>query len=140
MVSKIWVEMSTANIHLLQFTIQSHLQKRRLWMPVHQNSFQRQNVINLLHYIRHFVFCASKYLHFITTLSTLESTFLYETTRHASRWLILAQRIQNLEFVKCVTYVQTISFPLKTPHTRTHIFWHPTFLLLQSIRLKFLIN
>ena len=32
------------NIHLLQFKIQSHLQKCWLWMPVHQNSFQRKTV------------------------------------------------------------------------------------------------
>ena len=33
-VSKIWVGMSTTNINLLQFKIQSHLQTRGLWMPV----------------------------------------------------------------------------------------------------------
>ena len=36
MVVKIWIEMSTTNIQLLQFKIQSHLQKHELWMPVHQ--------------------------------------------------------------------------------------------------------
>ena len=36
MVSKIWAEMFTTDIHLLQFQIQSHLQKRGLWMLVHQ--------------------------------------------------------------------------------------------------------
>ena len=38
-VSKIWVRMSSTNIHLLQFKIQSHLQKRGLSMPVHLNSY-----------------------------------------------------------------------------------------------------
>ena len=41
MVSKIWVGMSATNIHLLQFKIQSHLQKRGLWMMVHQNSLRK---------------------------------------------------------------------------------------------------
>ena len=43
-VSKIWVRMSTTDIHLLQFKIQSHLQKRGLWMPVHWDSYQRETV------------------------------------------------------------------------------------------------
>ena len=34
MVSKIRIGMSSTNIHLFQFKIQSHLQKRWLWMPV----------------------------------------------------------------------------------------------------------
>ena len=34
MVGKIWVRIYTTSIHLLQLKIQSHLQKRRLWMPV----------------------------------------------------------------------------------------------------------
>ena len=45
MVSKIWVGklgMSTNNIHLLPIKIQGHLQNKRLWMPVYQNSFRRQ--------------------------------------------------------------------------------------------------
>ena len=65
MVSKIWDGMSTTNIHLLQFKLQSHMQKQqqqqqqqqqqrknkkhthtqkknRLWMQVHQNSYQRK--------------------------------------------------------------------------------------------------
>ena len=41
MVSKIWVGMSTTNIHLLHFKIQSHLQKWELWILVPQNSFQK---------------------------------------------------------------------------------------------------
>ena len=50
MVSKIWAEnfeMSTANIHLLQFKIQRHLQKRELWITVHLNSFRRKTAQNL---------------------------------------------------------------------------------------------
>ena len=42
MVSKIWVIISTTNVHLLQFKIESNLQKRRLWMPVHQNLLRRK--------------------------------------------------------------------------------------------------
>ena len=42
MVGKIWVEMSATNINLLQSKIQSHLEKRGLWMPVHQNSFWKK--------------------------------------------------------------------------------------------------
>ena len=43
-------------------------------------------------------------------LSTLESTHIDKTIKCASRWFILAQRMQNLEFVnlKCVTYTQPI--------------------------------
>ena len=44
MVSKIWVGISTTNIYLLQLKIQSHLQKRVLWMPVHQNSFRKKKI------------------------------------------------------------------------------------------------
>ena len=53
--SKIWVGMSTTNIHLLQFKIQSHLQKRGLWMPVHQNSFRRKKHLKFL--TLHLPFC-----------------------------------------------------------------------------------
>ena len=35
-VSKIWVGMSTTIVHLLEFKFQSHLQKRRLWISLHQ--------------------------------------------------------------------------------------------------------
>ena len=42
MVSKIWVEMWTDNIHLCQFKIQSHLQKREIWIQLHQYSFWRK--------------------------------------------------------------------------------------------------
>ena len=44
MVSKIYVEKSITNIHLLQFKIQRYMQKRELLMPVHQNSNQRKNI------------------------------------------------------------------------------------------------
>ena len=40
MVGKIWAGMSPNSIHLLQFKIQGHFQKRGLWMPVFQNSFR----------------------------------------------------------------------------------------------------
>ena len=43
-------------------------------------------------------------------MSTLESTPL-KTIRYVSIWLILAQRMQNLE-LKCVTYTQPIWLPL----------------------------
>ena len=46
----------TTNIHLLQSSIQSHLQKRGLRMPVHQNSFRRKIAKNVKYYIRHFTF------------------------------------------------------------------------------------
>ena len=53
---------------------------------------------------------ASIFWYLLATLSALESTFLDETSRYASRWFILAQRTQNLEFVnhKYVTYTQPI--------------------------------
>ena len=44
MVGKIWVGMTSNNIHLLQFKIWSHLQKQKIWMPVHQNSFRRKKI------------------------------------------------------------------------------------------------
>ena len=43
MINKIWAGMVTTNIHLLQFKIQSNLEKRGVWMAVHQNSFQRKS-------------------------------------------------------------------------------------------------
>ena len=54
MVSKIWVGMSTNNIHLLQFKIQGHVQKWGLWMPVSHNSLQGKLSKFWLH--RHFDF------------------------------------------------------------------------------------
>ena len=44
---------------------------------------------------------------------SLESTFIDETIRHASKWFTPAQRTQNLEFVnlKCVTSTQPIPVP-----------------------------
>ena len=48
MVSKIWGGMATANIHLLQFKIQSHLQKRGLGMPVNRNLYQRISCLKFL--------------------------------------------------------------------------------------------
>ena len=43
-VSKNWVGMPTTDIQLLQFKIQSYLQKRGLWMPVPQNPFRRKTI------------------------------------------------------------------------------------------------
>ena len=43
MVSKIWVGMSTTDIHIRRFKIQSHLQKRGLWMLVHITHTAKQN-------------------------------------------------------------------------------------------------
>ena len=50
-------------------------------------------------------------------LSTMESIYLDESIKCASRWFILAQRTQNLEFVslKCVTYTQPIRVSLIFP-------------------------
>ena len=48
MVSKIWVGMSTTTIHWLQFKIQSHLQKRRLWMRVHHSLIPKKNSLKFL--------------------------------------------------------------------------------------------
>ena len=42
MVSKIWGRISASYIHLLQFKIQSHLQKHLLWIPVHQTSYHKK--------------------------------------------------------------------------------------------------
>ena len=39
------------NIHLLQFKIQSHLQKRGLWKPVYQNSYRRGGSISFTYNI-----------------------------------------------------------------------------------------
>ena len=44
MVSNICVRMSTANIHLPQFKVESHLQKHELRMPVYQVSYLRKTV------------------------------------------------------------------------------------------------
>ena len=51
---------------------------------------------------------------YIAILCTLESTSLEETNRCASKWFILTQKTQNLEFVnlKCVSYAQLIPLAL----------------------------
>ena len=55
MVSKTLIGMSTTNIHLLPFKIQSHLQKRELNMQVHLNLYRRKTRVKFLtlQYIRH---------------------------------------------------------------------------------------
>ena len=108
MVSKIWVGYTTTNIHLLQFKIESHLQNLRHWMLVRQHSFwreKRQKCSTL-----HSPFCifAPKCFNQIATLSTLESTFLDEIIRYASRRVKPKERI-----VKCVTYTQPIMVSLR---------------------------
>ena len=50
-----WVGMSATNIYLHKLKIQSNLQNKRLWMPVHQNSFRRKKHQKLL--ILHSPFC-----------------------------------------------------------------------------------
>ena len=47
-------------------------------------------------------------------MSTLEPASLDETIRCASKWFILTQRTQNLEFfnLKCITYAQPIPLSL----------------------------
>ena len=75
-------------------------------MTVHQNSFRRK-----LSKISNITFAILPFSH-KNTLTKLPSCvlwsliFLDETVKCASKWFILTQRTQNLEFVnlKCVTY------------------------------------
>ena len=63
-------------------------------MSKHQTSYRRKNGLKFL--TLHSPFC----LFLIKILfSTLESTSPNETIRYASKWFILTQRMQNLEFV-----------------------------------------
>ena len=129
MVSKIWVGMSTINIHLLQFKIQSHLQKCRyirnhseekcLELLALHSSFC-PIIINIIPYQKgHLVKFSSKYFNYTAILSTLETTSRDETIRSASKWFIQTQRTRNLQSVnlKCVTYhayTQPIPLPLNS--------------------------
>ena len=50
-------------------------------------------------------------------LSTLESIYLDESIKYASKWIILAQRMQNLELVniKRITYIPYMYNPFGSP-------------------------
>ena len=79
-------------------------------MPVHQNSFRRKTRLKY-----NITFANSPFSHQNTIQSTLESSSLDEIIRCASKWPILTQRTQILEFVnlKSVNYTQPISPFLK---------------------------
>ena len=105
MVRKIWFGMSITNIHLLQFKIKGHLQKRGLWMPVHQNSFRRKpsKISNIKFTILSF---SHQY-----TLALLSSWVLWSllplinSSDALQKWFILTQGKQNLEFVNLICYL-----------------------------------
>ena len=100
MVSKIGVGMTTINIHLLQFKILSHLQKRGFWMPVHENSCWRKT--SEIYYITFAILLFSHQNTLVKLLSPVLWSLcasLDETIRCALNWFILTQRMQNLEFL-----------------------------------------
>ena len=105
--------MSTTNIHLSQFKIQCHLQKRRLWIPVHQNTYRRKNRLKFL--TSHLPFCFS--LIKIIKLFCHPGFFgiYFSWWNHQMRF-----KMQNPEFVNlmCVTYSQPIPFPLTLKWSR----------------------
>ena len=77
MMSKLWVGMSTTNIHLLLFQIQSYLQKRALWMSVGPTSefITKKKIIKKLHSAFCIFFINLCFSYWIVILSrpTLES-------------------------------------------------------------------
>ena len=115
MVSKIWVGISTTNIHSLQFKIQSQLQKRVLCMPIHQNLIPKKNRLKFS--TLHSPFCL-----FLIRILKLNCRpeyfgfyFSWWNPRIRFQLFILTWRTQNLQFVnlKCDTYAQPIPLPWK---------------------------
>ena len=104
-VSKIWVGMSTTNIHFLQFNFKS-LAKTRTLNAGTLELIPKKNCLKFQHYISHFAHANTLNYH----LEYFESTSLF----YASKWFILTQRTQNLQFVniKCAAYAQPITLPL----------------------------
>ena len=102
--------MFTNNIHLLQFKIQGHLQKRGLWMPMYQNSSRRKKSQICAISVAILLFFLSKFFNWLVILSSLESTLCDKTIKCVSNWFILAQITQNIEFInlKHVSYTQRI--------------------------------
>ena len=95
--------MSTTNIHLLQFKIQSHLQICGLWMPLHQKSTRRK--ISLKFQTLHLPFCIFLIKILITKLPSWVYfevyTSLDETIRCTSKWFILTKECNNATFQVC---------------------------------------
>ena len=87
-VSKIWARMCTTNIHLLQFKFISHLLKRGLWMPVHQDSYGTKEKPSKITNITFVIlpFYQKTYSNLMAILSTFESTTLDETIICDSKW------------------------------------------------------
>ena len=101
--------MSTTDIHLLHYKIQSHLQKCRLWMPGNIGTHTKEKQSN----ISNITFCLFSHrntFNWIATLSTLESTSLDETISCTSKWFILTHIMKNLEFVNlmCITHFSAL--------------------------------
>ena len=106
-VSKIWVGMSTTNIHLLQFNFKS-LAKTRTLNAGTLELIPKKNCLKFQHYISHFAHA--------NTLTKLPSWVLWSLLLFSTlqKWFILTQRTQNLQIVniKCVAYAQPITLPL----------------------------
>ena len=106
--SKIWVRMFTTKIYLLRFKIQSHLQIRGLCRYVRPHPEEKPSkTSNITFAILHF-----SHQNTLTKSPSwvFWSLLFYETIRCASKFFILTQRKQMLEFVnlKWVTYTQSI--------------------------------
>ena len=101
--------MST-NTHLLQFRINGHLQKCMETLNPGTSLFPKKQIQKFLTLITlailHFSHQNALTKFSLWVLCNL--LFFDETIKNASRWLILAQRMQNLEFVnlKCATYTK----------------------------------
>ena len=79
-------------------------------MPVYQNSFRRKKSQICTTSVAILLFFSSKFFTLLATLSSLESTLCDKTITRVSKWFILAQITQNLEFInlKHVSYTQRI--------------------------------
>ena len=101
MLNKILVKMSTTNIHLLQFklvTCNNHDNADFECRYIRTRTEEKPSKISSI------TFAILPFA--IPSRPTFESTSLDETIRCASKWFILTQRTQKLDFVnlKCVTH------------------------------------
>ena len=101
-VSKIWVRMSTSNVHSLELKFKVTCKNTDL-NAGYQDSYQRETIQYLQHYIRHFAFFSvkkiikNKKIQPGGHLCTLESTNFDERIKCTLRLLILAPIMQSVQ-------------------------------------------
>ena len=120
MVSKIWVGMSTTNIHLLQSKIQSHLRKTRTLdaCTSELTLYMKKNRLKFLT-----LHSSKKGTWTKLPSSVLWSLiFLDEIIRCTSKWFIPTQRTHILKFVnlKCD---QSVAFSIKVVNLFYFFYW-----------------